>query len=79
MDSKNFSFAETKDALSQLSADLVELESLVKAKQNTLKNERQNWQQELQLKEQKIAGLKTATEEALAKIENINHYIEEAL
>lgn len=79
MESKNFNFSKTRDALSQLSADIIELESLVAAKKSSLKSEKQNLLNELAAKEQKIAGLRTAAEDALTKIENINHYIEEAL
>ena len=79
MESKNFNFSKTRDALSQLSADIIELESLVAAKKSSLKSEKQNLLDELAAKEQKIAGLRTAAEDALTKIENINHYIEEAL
>lgn len=79
MEDKIFDFAKTRDALGQLSADLIDLEATIKIKRTTLEAEKQNFSNQLQDKEQKIAKLGQAAQEALTKIENINHYIAEVL
>ncbi len=79
MEDKNFDFAATKDALGQLSADLIEIESALKIKQTALNKEKLALKNELELKEHKIAELTSAAQNALNKIETIGKYIEEAL
>lgn len=79
MEDKIFNFTETRDALGQLSADLVELESLIKTKQKCLKTEQKKLLDKLASEEEKTTLLRQATEKTLAKIENINQYIEKAL
>ena len=79
MEEKIFDFAKTKDALGELSAGLIELESVLKIKQNQLAAEKQKYAEDTALKKQKIAALTKAAEETMIKIENINKYIEEML
>lgn len=79
MEDKIFDFAKTKDALGELSADLLAFESALKAKQNLLDADKKQNAALLQQKEQKIATLAKTVEETLVKIENINKCIEEAL
>lgn len=70
-----FDFAQTKDALSQLSADLIGLESLVKIKKEELDSARQEVVDFTSAKEQQISSLCIAVDNALNKIENIENYI----
>lgn len=79
MEDKIFDFAKTRDALGQLSADLAGLEAAIKIKQSALSSEKQNLANQLQDKEQKIASLNKAAEDALVKLENINQYIGKVL
>lgn len=79
MENKIFDFAKTKDALGELSADLIEFESALKIKQNTLLQDKKQNDETLKQKDLKISELTKVAEDILAKIENINKYIEEAL
>lgn len=79
MEDKIFDFIETRDALSQLSADLIEFEALIKIKQTNTNIEKQKNKDELRLKEEKIVKLSSTVENALKKIENINQYIDGVL
>ncbi len=79
MDDKIFDFAKTKDALSQLSADLIELSSAVKIKQTKLTANQQQAEKTIQNLELKIAELDKSLQSAIAEIDLINNYIEEAL
>lgn len=79
MEDKIFDFAKTKDALGELSAGLIELDSILKIKQNQIAAEKQKYAEDAALKEQKITALSKAAEDAMTKIENINKYIEEML
>lgn len=79
MEDKIFDFAKTRDALGELSADLIEMESALKVKQNRLIADKQKKLDEINEKNQKIAELTKACEEALMQIENINNCIEEVL
>lgn len=79
MEDKIFDFAKTRDALDQLSADLAGLEAAIKIKQSSISSEKQNLANQLQNKEQKIANLSKAAEDALTKLENINQYIGKVL
>ena len=76
MEDKNFDFAATKDALGQLSSDLVDLEASVKIKQKSLQNAREEMSTSLQEKEQKIESLLDVTKNAIADIDKINQFIE---
>lgn len=79
MDDKIFDFAKTKDALSQLSADLIELDTAIKTKQTLLEKQKKDALQQISDKEIKIADLGESLQRALDKIDQINRYIEEAL
>ncbi len=79
MEDKIFDFIETRDALSQLSADLIEFEAMIKIKQTNTNIEKQKNKDELRLKEEKIVKLSSTVENALKKIENINQYIDGVL
>lgn len=79
MEDKIFDFAKTRDALSELSADLIELEAALKIKHNSLAADKQKSASELQEKTQKLAVLTKTAEEALTKIDAINQYIDEVL
>ncbi len=79
MKDKNFNFSQTKDALSQLSADMAEFETTVKAKQTDLISRQQKILENLSTKEQKIVALQQAVDNALQKTENICRYIEKVL
>lgn len=79
MENKIFDFANTRDALSQLSANLIELSSALKAKQAQLDADKTKSEQLKQAQELKIADLTNSLQGAISKIEQINQYIEEAL
>ena len=74
-----FDFGKTKDALSELSTELVEIEALIKNKSIALAKERNDTRLSLSEKEEKIASLSKVTQEAMDKIDNINKYIAEVL
>ena len=76
MEDKIFDFAATKDALGQLSSDLIDLEASVKVKQKSLQDARQEMSSALQEKEQKIESLLDITKNAIANIDKINKSIE---
>ena len=79
MPDKNFDFNKTRDALSQLSTDLIELESIIKIKRSQIETNNKKASDILAEKEQTIANLTKVSQEALAKIENITNFIEEVL
>ena len=56
MDNKNFDFNKTRDALSQLSTDLIELESVIKIKSSQIKENNEKNSNLLAEKEQKIVA-----------------------
>ena len=76
MEDKIFEFAATKDALGQLSSDLVDLEALIKIKQESLQDAEQKISFTLQEKDRKIESLLNVTKNAIADIDNINQSIE---
>ena len=69
----------TLPRLSQLSADLIELDTVIKTKQALLEKQKKDALQQISDKEIKIADLGESLQKALDKIEQINSYIEEAL
>ena len=71
MTDKNFDFNKTRDALSQLSTDLIELESIIKIKQSQIEANNQKTSDLLAEKEQTISQLTKVSQSALEKIENI--------
>ena len=79
MEDKNFDFAATKDALSQLSTDLIEMEAALQMKQASLNKDKENSLTLLNEKDQKISILTSAIQSSLADIEKVNSYIEGAL
>ena len=78
-DAQIFDFTQTKDALGELSADLITLEAAVKLKQTTLSKEKDSLAENLRAKEAALATLKETVQNALADIDVINTHIEEAL
>lgn len=78
-DAQIFDFAQTKDALGELSADLITLETAVKLKQTILSKEKDSLAENLRAKEAALATLKETVQNALADIDVINTHIEEAL
>ena len=79
MEEKIFDFDKTKDALSELSATLVKIETAIKTKADYVAKERNDANILLNEKEKKIASLSMVTKEAMDKIDNINKYIAEVL
>ncbi|MCQ2741444.1 MAG: hypothetical protein MJ210_04955 [Alphaproteobacteria bacterium] len=79
MEDKIFDFVTTKDALSQLSADLIELETSLQTKQSSLAKDKEKSAALLAEKEQKISSLTLTIQNTLTNIEQMNHYIEEVL
>lgn len=75
MEEKFFDFAKTKEALSQMSADLALLNAALAAKQEALTLERKN-ARELHLSDTKqITALKENAASAVSLIDSINAYI----
>ena len=79
MTDKNFDFNKTRDALSQLSTDLIELEAIMKVKHSKIEEKNKEISEILTKKEQTIADLTKVSQDALAKIENITNFIDEVL
>lgn len=79
MDDKNFDFNKTRDALSQLSTDLIELESVIKIKHSQIKERNKENDDILAKKEQIITNLTRVSQDALIKIERISNFIDEVL
>ena len=79
MTDKNFDFNKTKDALSQLSTDLIELETIIKVKKSEFEKHNNETLSIIEEKEKAIANLTAASREALTKIENITDFINEVL
>ena len=79
MNNKNFDFNKTRDALSQLSTDLIELESIIKIKHSQLDENNKKTSDMLAQKEQTIADLTRVSQDAIVKIENITDFINEVL
>ena len=79
MNNKNFDFNKTRDALSQLSTDLIELESIIKIKNSQIKENNEKNSNLLAEKEQKIAELAKISQDAITKIDNITNFIDGVL
>ena len=79
MSDKNFDFNNTRDALGELSADLVELEASLKIKRNQLSDDKNKYFETIEQKESVIRNLTEISRNTLAKIENITDFIDEVL
>lgn len=79
MEDKFFDFAQTKEALSQLSADLAVLDSQAQSKLTSLANERDNYNKNMAEKDAKIEDMGKSVREAIAKIDSITGYIDGVL
>ena len=79
MEDHFFEFAATKDALGQLSADFIALESCIEIKQKTLQEQQQQMSKAIQEKEQKIESLIDTTKQAIDDIDALNRSIEGVL
>ena len=79
MEDNFFDFTATREALSQLSLDVVEFENALKLKQQKLENENNKILGELKDRESKIENLNHAINDAVTKIDGISKYIEEVL
>ena len=79
MDDKIFDFDKTRNALSQMSTDLLELETTIKIKSSEIESRKMEAIDNIKEKEQKIAELTKATQDALEKIDSLNNYISEVL
>ena len=79
MSDKNFDFNNTRDALGELSADLVELEASLKIKRNQLSDNKNKYFETIEQKESVIRNLTEISRNTLAKIENITDFIDEVL
>ena len=79
MEDNFFDFSQTKEALSQLSADLTILESEAKAKSSAIIAERQDHDKILAQKDDKIAAMSESIKNATAKIDTITKYIDGVL
>ena len=79
MPDKNFDFNKTRDALSQLSTDLIELESIIKIKRSQIETNNKKTLDILAEKEQTITQLTKVSQDAIEKIENITDFIDGVL
>ena len=79
MNNQNFDFNNTREALSELSKDLIELESCIRIKLNEISNNSKNASDLLKQKDVAINNLTKASENALQKIENITSFIDKVL
>lgn len=79
MEDKIFDFAKTKDALSELSTTLIELEEQLKIKQNEIVKNKKEVCSLIEDKEQKLQNMANVAKDALKKIDDINQYIAEIL
>lgn len=70
-----FDFAKTKDALGQLSTDLIELEGVITNKQRELEKIDIDNKKVIAEKEKIIADLRVTTQKTLDEVESINKYI----
>lgn len=78
-DTHFFDFAQTKDALGELSKDIIALETAIKLKQADLDKEKESFKEMLRSKESALESLKTSVQNALEDIDSINSRIEEVL
>ena len=75
MENHFFEFAKTKDALGQLSADIIELENILVCKKNEIEKNNESTQNTIDDQAKIIASLRNTTQKALDEVENINNYI----
>jgi predicted nucleic acid-binding Zn-ribbon protein len=79
MEDNFFDFAQTKEALSALSTELVELETSISAKESKIKTQTQEFQNCIQNQNEKIALLRQTAQDALTKVEALSKYVEGVL
>lgn len=79
MEEKFFDFAHTKEALSQLSADMAVLSSEAQNKLTAMESERKNNKKILVEKDAKIAEMSQTIRNTIAKIDSITGYIDGVL
>ena len=79
MEDKIFDFDKTRNALSQISTDLLELETIVSMKYAEIESCKAESVEKIKEKDQKIAETTKAIQNALQKIDSINNYIGEVL
>lgn len=75
MEENFFDFAQTKEALSQLSADLAVLDSEIKSKLTELDVERKNHHKAMSEKDAKLEKMSKTIQDTVAKIDSITGYI----
>lgn len=79
MSNEIFDFNDTREALSQLSTNMIELESAIKIKLNEITDNSKNSYDLIKKKDEIIDNLVKTSENALAKIENITNFIDKVL
>ena len=79
MEEKFFDFAQTKEALSQLSADLAVLDSQAQSKIASIAIERDNYNKSITERDAKIEDMGKSVRDAVAKIDSITGYIDGVL
>ncbi len=79
MSNEIFDFNNTREALSQLSTDMIELEATIKIKLNEIIDSSKNSNDLIKKKDEIINNFAKTSENALAKIENITNYINKVL
>ena len=79
MEEKNFDFAQTKEALSQLSADLAVLDSELQSRSAAIAKEREDTRQSLSAKDAQIEFLRNDILKATQRIDSITAYIDGVL
>ena len=79
MSNEIFDFNDTREALSQLSTNMIELESAIKIKLNKITDNSKNSYDLIKKKDEIIDNLVKTSENALAKIENITNFIDKVL
>ena len=79
MNNQVFDFNNTREALSQFSMDVLELESCVKTKLKEISQSSKDTSALIIQKDEIINNLAKASQEALAKIDNITNFIDKVL
>ena len=79
MSNEIFDFNDTREALSQLSTNMIELESAIKIKLNKITDKTKNSYDLIKKKDEIIDNLVKTSENALAKIENSTNFIDKVL
>lgn len=75
MENHFFDFAKTRDALGQLSADIIELENILVYKKDEIEKNNEANKKNMASQEKIIATLRNTTQKALDEVESINNYI----